>query len=73
MHTSAAYYRQHVLQCPTRSVSGSVACACIFSQYAFGMLIAIASTSYRAFVSDRSGDLPVPPEGTEVGSRVSLM
>lgn len=28
---------------------------------------------YRAFVSDRSGELPIPPEGTEVGSRVSLM
>ncbi|KAH9840780.1 AAA-domain-containing protein [Rhodofomes roseus] len=31
------------------------------------------SRIYRAFVSDRSGELPVPPEGTEVGSRVSLM
>lgn len=28
---------------------------------------------YHAFVSDRSGELPVPPEGTDVGSRVSLM
>ncbi|KAI0919744.1 hypothetical protein AcV5_001721 [Taiwanofungus camphoratus] len=31
------------------------------------------SRIYRAFVSDRSGDLPIPPEGTGVGSRVSLM
>ncbi|PCH34751.1 AAA-domain-containing protein [Wolfiporia cocos MD-104 SS10] len=28
---------------------------------------------YTAFVSDRSGELPVPPEGTDVGSRASLM
>ncbi|KZT66890.1 AAA-domain-containing protein [Daedalea quercina L-15889] len=31
------------------------------------------SRIYRAFVSDRNGELPVPPEGTEVGSRASLM
>ncbi|KAH9929150.1 AAA-domain-containing protein [Fomitopsis serialis] len=31
------------------------------------------SRIYRTFVSDRNGELPVPPEGTEVGSRVSLM
>ncbi|KAF8331356.1 P-loop containing nucleoside triphosphate hydrolase protein [Cantharellus anzutake] len=27
---------------------------------------------YRSFVSDRSGDLPVPPSSAEVGSRASL-
>jgi len=28
---------------------------------------------YQAFTSDRSGDLPVPPEDVRVGKRVSLM
>ncbi|KAF7970317.1 hypothetical protein HWV62_24390 [Athelia sp. TMB] len=28
---------------------------------------------YRGFVSDRSGDMPVPPDGTGVGNRASLM
>ncbi|KAH6914246.1 peroxisome biogenesis factor 1 [Coprinopsis sp. MPI-PUGE-AT-0042] len=27
---------------------------------------------YRAFVSDRSGDMPVPPEGKVIGSRATL-
>ncbi|OCH84801.1 AAA-domain-containing protein [Obba rivulosa] len=31
------------------------------------------SRIYRAFVSDRSGELPVPPDAGGVGSRVSLM
>ena len=28
---------------------------------------------YAAFVSDRSGELPVPPDAGGVGQRVSLM
>ena len=72
MHTFVACCIQHVRPCLTRNVNGSVACVCSIIRY-FSMLIFIASISYRAFVSDRSGELPVPPEGTEVGSRVSLM
>ncbi|KZT01895.1 AAA-domain-containing protein [Laetiporus sulphureus 93-53] len=28
---------------------------------------------YRMFISDRSGEMPLPPEGTDVGSRMTLM
>jgi peroxin-1 len=32
----------------------------------------ILCSRYKAFVSDRSGDLPVPPDAGGIGSRVSL-
>jgi hypothetical protein len=33
----------------------------------------ISLPRYAAFVSDRSGELPVPPDAGGVGQRVSLM
>jgi hypothetical protein len=45
----------------------------LISEYKTFSTIHLPLSRYAAFVSDRSGELPVPPDAGGVGQRVSLM